>query len=215
MTKTLAMFDDVTVSLLPAGYAAYAAYADGHYENIDAVRARFPKALILSIDISASYHRGDVLDVENGDATPAQAPGWFKAREHHTTTPKPILYTSASQVDALVSAMTRAGIARSRYYIWSAHYTGKAHICGTGCNYPKADGTQWTDRALGRSLDESLMEDYMFTAPKPPVVKNRVQQARTLLTEAAALLEATPKTRVVVHAQARIVRGVLAKLPTK
>lgn len=219
MTKKLAMFDDVNVSLLPPGYDLYAAYADGTYENITAVRTRFPKAHILAIDVRASYRNGDVLDVETGDATPDQAPAWFKAREGHTTTPKPILYTSASQITTLVTAMSKAGIARDRYYIWSAHYTGRPHICGRGCGYPRADGTQWTDKALGRSLDESLMRDYMITKPepkpKPAPAPNRVQRARLLLEESLRLLDAAPPRRAVVHAQARIIRGVLARLPQR
>lgn len=162
MTR-VTMYDDVNVSLLPADATHIACYVDGTYENQAAIRARFPKARLLTIDVRGSYRNGDCLDVEPGDATNADAVGWFKAREGHTSTPKPVLYTSASNVAALVATMTAAGIARDRYYVWSAHYNGIPHICG-GCGYPTADGTQWTDHALGRSLDQSLMEGYVFGA---------------------------------------------------
>lgn len=174
MSKSVVMFDDVNVDLLPAGFDHYAAYADGRYENVAAVRKRFPKANILLIDVRGSYRNGDVLDVEKGDATNADAVGWFRARKGHTHTPKPVLYTSASNVAPLEATLKKAGIGRDEYFIWSAHYTGKAHICSPKeCGYPKADGTQWTSKAMGRSLDQSLMQDYIFATPPADKVPSR------------------------------------------
>src|SRR6266496_5668498 len=42
--------------------------------------ARFPKALKVEIVKKASTNAGHVLDVEPGDATAAQAPGWAAMR---------------------------------------------------------------------------------------------------------------------------------------
>lgn len=169
---TVIMYDDVNVDLIPKDAQYIAAYADGRYENLSAIQKRFPKAHILKIDVRGYYHNGDVLDVEPGDATNADAVGWFRARKGKTSTEKPILYTSASNVDALIRTMRKNGIGRAQYYIWSAHYSGKAHICGpAGCGYPVADMTQWTDRSHGRSLDESRVNVNVFLkpTPKPPV----------------------------------------------
>lgn len=175
------MYDDVNVSLLPPGTAVAGGYIGGTWPNAAEIRRKFPRGKVIDIAVSASED-GDCLDVENGDATNVQAPGWFKRRECHTLTPKPWLYTSASNIAALVATMQRAGIARDRYFIWSAHYTYKQHICSpSACGYPKADGTQWTDKALGRSLDQSLVQTYMLPgfrasapakkAPTPPPAK--------------------------------------------
>lgn len=174
MVKTLAMFDDVKVELLPDSFDAYACYANGSYANVAAVRRRFPHAHILVIDVASYYRAGDVLDVEKGDATNENAPKWFKARVGQTSaTPKPVFYTSAGNAKALVAVLAKAGIERDQYLLWSAHYTRNPHICSPdGCGYPQADATQWTNRAMGRSLDESLVNSYFFkSAPKPPAPK--------------------------------------------
>jgi hypothetical protein len=66
--------------------------------------------------------------------------------------------------------MTAARIARDEYMVWSAHFTGEAHICSPeGCGYPQADATQWTDKYDGVRLDASLCYGYFFAGP--PVVK--------------------------------------------
>lgn len=183
---TVVMYDDVTASLIPADAQYIAAYADGRYENLAEVKKRFPNATVLKIDVRASFRNGDVLDVETGDAINSEAPGWFKARKGHTDSPKPILYTSASNVASLIQTMRKAGIPRTDYFVWSAHYSGKQHICGLNtCGYPKADGTQWTDRSHNRSLDESLMEDYMFPKASKPATAfdNLILETAPLHTE--------------------------------
>lgn len=169
---TILMFDDVNVSLLPPGYTAYAAYGDGRYENASAVKARFPNAHILVIDVRGSYHNGDVLDIEKGDATNADAVAWFNARKGKTVaTDKPVFYTSASNVSALVTLLAAHGITRSQYLIWSAHYGRGNHICSPStCGYPQADGTQWTSSAMGKSLDESTVNEWFFKVPPRPTV---------------------------------------------
>lgn len=165
------MYDDVNAGLLPAGTAIAGGYIDGNWPNAADIQKKFPSAKVIRIAVQASDHDGACLDVENGDATNEQAPGWFKAREGHTVTPRPWLYTSASNIAALVATMHAAGIARNRYFVWSAHYTGQPHICGPKtCGYPQADGTQWTDKARGENLDQSLINTYMLPGYKPPTV---------------------------------------------
>lgn len=171
MAKTLLMFDDVTVSLLPAGYDAYAGYTDGSYKNITEVQARFPHAQVLSIDVLASNPDADCLDVEPRDASNLAAVTWVKskvARKDKLI----VVYTSVSNADAIVTGLQAAGIKRAEYKIWSAHYGQGSHICGPGtcglCLWA-CDGTQFTNTAFGHSLDESLLRDDFFDAlPVPP-----------------------------------------------
>lgn len=170
MTNIL-MFDDTNVELLPKA-DAYAAYVDGIYENVGQVRTKFPGAHILSIAVKAA-DLADALDIEAGDAVNSDAPGWFK-RALASGVSKPCLYTSASNADALVEEMAKAGIVRSAYRLWTAHYGKGEHLCGpTTCGecHATADATQFTDRANGESLDESVCLADFFThvLPPPPV----------------------------------------------
>lgn len=159
----LLMFDDVTVSLLPSGYSAYAGYVDGIYANVGAIKSRFPNAHVLAIDVNASNIAANCLDVEPGDATNSAAVSWTK-KKLAAKNGTPVLYTSAGNAQALINALAAAGISRSQYLLWTAHYNGIEHICGSD-SYPKADGTQFTDRALSKSLDESLVSDAFFGSP--------------------------------------------------
>lgn len=164
------MYDDVTQSLLPAGAYAYGAYTNGTWENYNAVKAAHPTAHILGISVTASAV-SDCLDIENGDATPGQAPGWYrKAKGKRPNGLMPVLYSMASQYGTVIQIMTNAGIPRREYVVWSAHVGAGEHICGPGtCGFgPGANGTQWTWTALGRNLDQSIIDGSFFGAPKPP-----------------------------------------------
>ena len=69
------MYDGVTPASVPAGAALYAGYDDGAWQSFAALVAAFPAARHVSICVTATG-RAQVLDIESGDATPAQAPGW-------------------------------------------------------------------------------------------------------------------------------------------
>jgi hypothetical protein len=62
--------------------------------------------------------------VETGDATPAQAPGWVKARR--AAGADPTVYCSASLWPTVRAAFTAAGVAQPHY--WIAHYDGDPTI---------------------------------------------------------------------------------------
>lgn len=161
------MYDAIYVSALPLGQPAYAGYVGGFWPTFPTLQAKFPNARLLSIAVTAGED-AECLDVEKGDATIDQAPAWFR-RQVPRGVQRPVVYTSVSNVDALVALMAANGIPRAAYRIWSAHYATE-HVCGpASCKDTTAtcDGTQWTSRALGRSLDQSLMSDSFFTVPTP------------------------------------------------
>lgn len=167
----ITMFDDITVSTLPTGSSyAYAGYNAGLWPTMTALRARFPNNRLLEIAIFAS-DKGQMLDIENGDATLEEAPAWYE-RQVQDGVWRPGLYTAAGNMAALERIMTAAHIERASYRLWTAHYTYKAHLCSPkSCGYglTEADGTQWTDRALGLSLDQSiLLPDFFDPRPAPP-----------------------------------------------
>lgn len=161
----LVMYDSVTLDEIPADAQAVAGYTSGKWPTFNSIAARWPHAKHLSIAVSAE-HDADCLDVENGDATPEQAPVWFH-RQIKRGVQRPVLYASLSVLkDQLIPTMDAAGIHRGAYRVWSAHYTQAPHICGPSEGLsPPAEATQWTDHALGRNLDESLCSDGFLNVP--------------------------------------------------
>ena len=155
----LTMFDSVDVNQIPGDAQAVAGYVNGRFQTVPALRQRFPRAHILTIAVNASAD-ADALDIETGDATPAQAAAWF-LRQKARGVNRPCLYASASVMDTqVIPALDAAGIGPREIRLWSAHYTHTPHVCGpSSCRElgRTADGTQFTDRALGRNLDQSLL----------------------------------------------------------
>ena len=169
-TGPLEMYDDVNLSLIPVDAVAVAGYVDGRWPTYAQLVKKFPHAKhILSIAVFAR-DKAEALDVEPGDATIAEAPAWVK-RQHAAGNPRPILYTSASWGQGLVNACTKAGLEYGKDYLWwSAHYTYKPHLCSSKCEFGIkviAHATQWTDKAGGKSLDESLCAAEFFKGGTP------------------------------------------------
>jgi hypothetical protein len=165
------MWDDITVSALPTGGSyAYAGYVDGMWPTFKTLQARFPGHRLLSIAVFSSDN-AECLDIERGDASNSDAPGWFE-RQVACGVFRPVLYTQASNLKSLELEMRAHHVPRGCYRLWSAHYTCKAHLCGPkSCGYglSEADGTQFTSTALGINLDRSLLlPDFFDTRPAPP-----------------------------------------------
>ncbi len=157
------MYDSTDVGQIPTNAQAVAGYVGGHWPTYPELVKRFPHAQHLSIAVSAQED-ADCLDIEKGDATPADAPGWYHRQRARGLT-RPAFYGSLSLIPAIMSTLGFAGIPRSAYRILSAHYTGHPHICGPACGLsPPADGTQWTG---GNRYDESLLSSAFFNAPPP------------------------------------------------
>lgn len=160
-TPTLAMYDSTTVSALPRSASVVAGYTSGWWPTFPSLASAFPNAYRISIAVNAS-HYAQCLDVEPGDATPAQVAGWITADKAHGYS-KPCVYSSLSewaQIRAAVSSATLAGV-----YKWDADWTYSAHL---DAGY---DATQWTDHYNGTNVDASTVT-YAFagkTAPKPNV----------------------------------------------
>jgi hypothetical protein len=162
----LTMYDSVTTTEIPANAAAVAGYVNGRWPTFASLKKSHPKALRLSIAVTASAD-ADCLDVEKGDAEVWQAPDWVR-RQQKRGVKRPVLYTSLSQVEGLLAELRRAGIGRDQVRLWTAHYTHGAHLCAAGCGFglsTTADATQYTDRAEGRNLDASLVSPGFFTVP--------------------------------------------------
>lgn len=164
---TVTMYDSIELGNLPTDEDAYAGYVDGDWPTFNELKTLFPYAKLLSIAVHADAD-ADCLDMESGAASVEDAPSWWQ-RQRTRGLHLPVLYTEASQLSALENAMHESGVSRTEYRLWSAHYTVE-HFCGPGtCGYglSPANGTQWTEAALSRNLDQSTLEDSFFADAKP------------------------------------------------
>lgn len=152
------MFDGIVPAEVPAGAQLYAAYLDGNWADYPAMVAKYPHAVHVSIAVSSSYNGGQVLDVENGDATPAESVNWVLARRRAGA--DPTVYCSTSEWPSVKSAFNARGVAQPHY--WVANYSlGNNPAIPAG-----AVALQYADRG---GYDISVVADYWpGVDPVPP-----------------------------------------------
>jgi hypothetical protein len=161
----LTMYDAVTPSNIPASAAYVAGYVGGLWPTYTTLLKQFPRATILSIAINSSEN-AECLDVETGDATIADIPAWVK-RQLSDKVYRPVIYSSVANMGNVLSTLAANNISRQSVRLWSAHYSNGNHICGpSSCGQVRQDmdGTQWTDNANGKSLDQSSLDSNFFIA---------------------------------------------------
>jgi len=109
------MADGVTYTNLPKGLYAVAGYCDGPWRWPAEGWAAFPGSLLVRIATIASTDDGDALDVENGDATPGQAPGWVLRRRLAGVVPK--VYCNLSTWPEVKAAFVAQAVADPLYWL--------------------------------------------------------------------------------------------------
>lgn len=163
------MFDSVSPTI-PGVVTAKAGYVAGNWPTwnekwFQAIKARYAMSIAIQLGEDA-----DMLDIEPGDADPADAPAFVAERKAKDR--KAVFYRQASDVMALIAILTAHGyVFGVDYFIVTAHYTGVPHICGPVCGFGidrQMHGTQWTDHAEGRNLDESLVTVQIFNLDRHP-----------------------------------------------
>lgn len=122
------MHDSTTAADIPANAQIVAGYVSGRYRWSDPDWARFPRAIKVRIATQASVNDGHVLDVEPGDATPEQAPGWVRMRRAAGI--DPTIYCNLSALPQVQAAFRSAGVPEPHY--WVARYDGVANL-PSGC----------------------------------------------------------------------------------
>jgi hypothetical protein len=153
--QDLTMYDAIDVEAIPADAAAVAGYVGGNWPTYPTLLERFPHAHHVSIAVNASED-AHVLDIEQGDATPQDAPAWVH-RQHQRGLKRPGLYCSLSGMQSLVNLLESHNVKRENIVLWCAHYTGTPHICGPQCGdglKVTVDATQYVDTG---TVDESLV----------------------------------------------------------
>lgn len=99
-----------------------AGYVDGTYQWSADEWALFPDSVKVEISVNAHNRIGDVLDVETGDATPAEAHDWIAARKA-AGLHRPTIYCSYAVVPQ-VRLETRELALGVDYDIWVARWDG-------------------------------------------------------------------------------------------
>ena len=95
------MYDAVSWENIPDNAEMVAGYIDGPASQWSAEAwARFPHAVKVRITVNPADNEGDVLDVEQGDANPADAPGWIR-RRHAAGAPFVTIYCNRSTLPAV------------------------------------------------------------------------------------------------------------------
>ena len=150
------MYDAVTPSNIPAEAQMVAGYVDGRYAWSSADWARFPGAVKVKIAVFPSTNDGHVLDVERGNATPAEAPGWVLKRRAAGV--DPTVYCSATAWPTVRAAFAAAHVPEPHW--WIAAYPGIGAIL-----YPGTVAHQYADQGL---CDLSVVADYWPGVDKAP-----------------------------------------------
>jgi hypothetical protein len=148
----LLMRDSVTAPNIPlAGLAAVAGYKDGRYAWPPEWWARFANIPRLAIAVWPQ-DPGDILDVERGDATPADVPGWCdrNPRGLHGDRRAPTVYCNLSSWPACRQA---AGARHVDWFI--STLDGNTDV-------PGAVAVQYRDFG---GYDESVILDPSWIAP--------------------------------------------------
>lgn len=163
------MYDSTNGDNIPANAVLMMGYINGAWQSYYVMVTRFglTQVTILSITVKAhntdgSWVLADILDVENGDATPEEAPGWTQAMR---LAGRPIIAPYCSRLSkwpAVLAAFKAQNIAPPDFII--ADYTGQPHLV------PGSVATQWTDN--GNIYDISQTNGswpYSVTVPDPPL----------------------------------------------
>jgi len=151
--------DSIIPLNVPQGFPVVMGYIDGYWPDADAMGATHPGATLIRITTNPAHNAGDMLDVEIGDATPEQAPGWVSKRRA-SGHKGPIVYFAESARSKVLAEFKKQGVALP--YLFSAAYPG------IGPKIPPGDvGHQWIDRG---PYDESVVVDYLFGIDPPQPV---------------------------------------------
>lgn len=139
---SLTMFDAVNIEHIPGDATIVAGYVNGWWPTYNSLVARFPHAHHVSIAVTSGLPHNaivaDVLDVERGDATPADAPMW--AKQMRALGRKPIVYCSVSMWPAVQAEFSKSS--EPEPFWWAADWTNKPHLVAGSVATQWADGTQ-------------------------------------------------------------------------
>lgn len=153
------MYDSVTLSEIPNEPHAVLAYINGEFANYDEAKVRFPHARLLPTSVTGQVV-AECYDLEKGDYLP-QSAGVLWEFAHTRGVERPCMYASLSNMDTVKSSLAQKTSARDTFRLLVADWNGLAQLI------PGYDGHQFTNHALGRNLDESILASDFFAPAKP------------------------------------------------
>jgi hypothetical protein len=139
--------DAVAVGNLP-NCSIYLAYVDGGYVTVNAVRQLHPTAQIITVSTTGATP-ANVLDVEPGNATPAEARVWVDKGYGH------IIYSDIADKAALVRDLA------GTYWLWYA-------ADPSGCSRHLVAGSIATQYCWTGRYDISVTDGTWPTPPPAP-----------------------------------------------
>lgn len=167
---TRLMYDSVDPNAIPVNAEMVAGYVDGNFKWSDTGWSRFANSIKVRIAVFASTNDGDVLDVENGDASPDQAAGWIKMRQEAGIF-VPTIYCNRSTRPAVEAAC--AGLT---FDLWIATLDGTQDIAGTVA-------VQYAGSAItGQNYDLSIVTDDGWPHRTQPLKEKDNMGAQMIIT---------------------------------
>jgi peptidoglycan hydrolase-like protein with peptidoglycan-binding domain len=160
------MYDSVDVTAIPSDAVVVAGYVDGAYNNLDAIKTRFPGAEWVGITVTG-LAGAKVADCERGDLSPTDAVNW--AASELAAGRSPCIYTSRSvfEGDVAFSSFRVTGpngwevALNASVDFWIADWTGQDHL------YLGSVATQWASLP---GFDISTTNGSWPLEPAPPPV---------------------------------------------
>ena len=195
------LFDSITAADIPADAQMVAGYVNGTFQWSAADWSRFPNAVKVRIATRAFINDGHVLDVETGDATPSEAPGWVQMRRAAGV--DPTVYCNGSTLSTVQAAFNAAGVAQPHY--WLARYDNVPTV-PNGCVAKQ----YINDPASGGHYDLSAVLDYwpgVDSAPSPTpanpsgveLMERKTVPASPSTTSVRLLLSGSPGAAIVIR----------------
>lgn len=152
------MFDSANARTIPRGAALVAGYVDGPLSQWSpADWQRFPGSTIVPIAVFATTNDGVVLDVERGNATPAEVPAWLDMRRRAGI--DPTVYCALDDIPNVRSACRDTRTVEP--YYWAARPDGDPTI---------PDGCVAVQYAWLSPFDISAVRDYWPGVDRLPLI---------------------------------------------
>lgn len=169
------MRDSIHPSNIGIGDWMVAGYVDGTYAWAPSEWDLFPNQAKVRIAVFPWTNDGHVLDCENGDATPAQCPGWVTMRRRSGLA-TPTVYCSYYAWPSVRKAFADAGVMEPQW--WISGYPSPVAPDGSPVIPEGAVAHQWIDRG---PYDESIVADYWpGVDPSPNENEDDMAPTRTL-----------------------------------
>lgn len=147
---TRLMYDSVNYRAIPEGSELVAGYVDGRISRWpDEAWDAFPGRILVRIAVLASTDDGQVLDVETGNATPDEVPGWLAMRRAASV--DPTVYGNAETIRDVTAVCIAQGVTLPHFMV--ADYDRDPTI-PDGCVAKQ----YWEDKAA--NIDYSSVADY-------------------------------------------------------